>query len=143
MIHFFVPFLINTVSAVTLILVTAKQRTTAKRQQTYQSMLKEQFQQQKHLLIASIDHIIHRRLHEVYSRPMAASYWLSHLLHSRQHNFLDLYPAIQILLATLSQSNTELSTTDYQSSDTKRHLKILDFAKIPIRIRRTCSTKVV
>jgi hypothetical protein len=52
-IHFIVPFGINFTSAFIIIVNTARQRSLARKNQSYRQHLKEQFQQHKHLLISS------------------------------------------------------------------------------------------
>ncbi|UJR17508.1 hypothetical protein I4U23_004403 [Adineta vaga] len=53
-IHFFVPFAFNLLSAFTIIIVTSRQRKRAQRRLTYQQILREQFREHKHLLIAPV-----------------------------------------------------------------------------------------
>jgi hypothetical protein len=52
--HFFGPFLINLISAVILIVKQSEQRTTIHIQRSYKKILREQFQQHKHLLTAPV-----------------------------------------------------------------------------------------
>ncbi|CAF4997182.1 unnamed protein product [Rotaria sp. Silwood1] len=52
-IHFIVPFGINFTSAFVIIVITARQRSAIRKNQTYGEHLREQFQQHKHLLISS------------------------------------------------------------------------------------------
>ncbi|CAF1192268.1 unnamed protein product [Adineta ricciae] len=52
--HFFVPFIINIVTAFIIIFVAARSRATAQRQQTYKQHLKEQFHRHNHLILSSI-----------------------------------------------------------------------------------------
>lgn len=51
-IHFCAPFLINLFSALVIIIITTRSRTAAKNRSNYRKMLREQFQQHKHLLLA-------------------------------------------------------------------------------------------
>jgi hypothetical protein len=51
MFHFIIPFIINLISAIIIIIVTARQRTTIQTQQKYIKVLKEQIEQHKNLLI--------------------------------------------------------------------------------------------
>ncbi len=50
--HFLVPFIINIISALLIIIMTARQRSTAQKQLTRTEHLRDQFQQHKHLLIS-------------------------------------------------------------------------------------------
>ncbi|CAF3266523.1 unnamed protein product [Rotaria sp. Silwood2] len=52
--HFCVPFLINILSAIIIIIKTTRQRTTVQTHQTYGKLLREQIQQHSHLLVAQI-----------------------------------------------------------------------------------------
>ena len=54
MFHFLTPFIINLVSALLIIILTARQRTAAKTNKSYREILHEQFQQHKHILITPI-----------------------------------------------------------------------------------------
>jgi hypothetical protein len=49
--HFLTPFIINLISAPIIIIVTARQKTTVQKNQTYRKILKEQIQHHRHLLI--------------------------------------------------------------------------------------------
>jgi hypothetical protein len=53
-IHFGVPFLLNIISAVIIIIITARQRTLAQKQQSYQYQLRKQLSELKHLLISPV-----------------------------------------------------------------------------------------
>jgi hypothetical protein len=57
-IHFFVPFSINCISALIIIINTARIRSTAQKKEPYKQMLRKQFQLHKHLLISPIILII-------------------------------------------------------------------------------------
>ncbi|CAF1536294.1 unnamed protein product, partial [Adineta ricciae] len=48
------PFIINLVTAITIIFVAARSRATAHRQQTYQQHLKEQFHRHNHLIVSAM-----------------------------------------------------------------------------------------
>ncbi|CAF1562323.1 unnamed protein product [Didymodactylos carnosus] len=50
--HFIVPFCINVISALTIIIITAKNRSTSQTRLTYLQHLKHQFHQHQHLLIS-------------------------------------------------------------------------------------------
>ena len=52
-VHFIIPFIVNAVSAIIIIVAKARSRSTIKQQQTYMKHLLTQFQQFKHLLISS------------------------------------------------------------------------------------------
>ncbi|CAF1371802.1 unnamed protein product [Rotaria sordida] len=52
--HFCVPFLINILSAIIIIIKTTRQRTTVQTHQTYGKLLSKQIQQHSHLLVAPI-----------------------------------------------------------------------------------------
>ncbi|CAF4957408.1 unnamed protein product [Rotaria sp. Silwood1] len=52
--HFCVPFLIDILSAIIIIIKTTRQRTTVQTHQTYGKLLREQIQQHSHLLVAPI-----------------------------------------------------------------------------------------
>jgi uncharacterized membrane protein len=52
--HLFAPFIINFVSAITIIIATTRQRKTVQPHQSFRTLLREQFKQHKHLLIAPI-----------------------------------------------------------------------------------------
>jgi hypothetical protein len=49
--HFLTPFIINLISAPIIIIVTARQKITVQKNQTYRKILKEQIQHHRHLLI--------------------------------------------------------------------------------------------
>jgi hypothetical protein len=66
-IHFIIPFMINFFAAFIIIIVAARQRSTARQQQTYQEHLNEQFHQHKHLIISSITLVILATLHLIIS----------------------------------------------------------------------------
>jgi len=53
-IHFFLPFIINLVTAILIIVVAARKRSVTRQQQTYRELLREQFHQHKHLVISCI-----------------------------------------------------------------------------------------
>ena len=57
-IHFFVPFLLNLLSASVILFMTTRQRHRAQRRHTYQRIFREQFREHIHLLIAPIVLII-------------------------------------------------------------------------------------
>ena len=50
--HFFIPFFINTISAFGFIITAARKRSTARKNQTYKQHLLGQFRQHKHLIIS-------------------------------------------------------------------------------------------
>jgi hypothetical protein len=52
-VHFLIPFFINVISAIIIIMAGARQRARARSHQTYQQHLREQFQQHKQLLMGS------------------------------------------------------------------------------------------
>ncbi|CAF0945764.1 unnamed protein product [Adineta ricciae] len=52
--HFLVPFIINLVTAITIIFVAARSRATAHQQQTYQQHLNEQFHRHNHLIVSAM-----------------------------------------------------------------------------------------
>ncbi len=52
--HFLVPFTINIISAIIIIVMTARQRSHLENHRPYQHLLREQFHQHRHLLIAPI-----------------------------------------------------------------------------------------
>ena len=54
LLHFVIPFLLNLTSAVTIIVVTTRQRSTVQADQTYRQVLRKQIQQHGHLLIPSL-----------------------------------------------------------------------------------------
>ena len=53
-IHFFIPFIINFISALFIIIIAARSRSNAQKKVSYKQHLREQFQQHKHLLISSL-----------------------------------------------------------------------------------------
>ena len=53
-IHFIIPFLVNLISALVIILTIARTHSTARKNQTYQQYLRQEFQQQKHLIISPL-----------------------------------------------------------------------------------------
>jgi hypothetical protein len=53
-IHFFVPFIINLISAIFIITATARRRTTAQHQRSYRKLLHDEFKQHRRLLVAPI-----------------------------------------------------------------------------------------
>ena len=57
-IHFFVPFSINCISAVLIIIKAARSRSNAQKKLTYRQLLREQFHLHKHLLISALVLII-------------------------------------------------------------------------------------
>jgi hypothetical protein len=52
--HFFLPFILNIISALMIIITTARQRSTAQKQKPYKYQLREQFYTLKHLLISPV-----------------------------------------------------------------------------------------
>jgi hypothetical protein len=50
--HFFLPFLLNILSAFTIIISVARRRSTAQKQQSHKEHLRKQFRELKHLLIS-------------------------------------------------------------------------------------------
>jgi hypothetical protein len=52
--HFFLPFILNIISALMIIINTARQRSTAQKQKPYKYQLREQFYTLKHLLISPV-----------------------------------------------------------------------------------------
>ena len=54
MFHFFIPFILNIISAVIIIVMTARQRTHRGNDQSYRRILREQLYEHRHLLIAPI-----------------------------------------------------------------------------------------
>jgi hypothetical protein len=56
--HFFVPFSINLISALVIILRVARTHSTSRKQNTYRQHLRKEFNQQKHLVISPIILII-------------------------------------------------------------------------------------
>ncbi|CAF1490140.1 unnamed protein product [Adineta steineri] len=52
--HFFVPFLVNLISSIILIVKKSHQKRNLKKNQPYKNMLREQFREHKHLLIAPV-----------------------------------------------------------------------------------------
>jgi hypothetical protein len=58
LLHFFTPFLINIISHMIIIFITARKRRTTRTDLTYREALREQFQQHKHILVAPIMLII-------------------------------------------------------------------------------------
>ncbi len=54
LVHFFVPFCINIISAIVIIIRGARQRSKAQNQNTYKNQLHEQFRRHKHLIISPI-----------------------------------------------------------------------------------------
>jgi hypothetical protein len=53
-IHFIIPFCLNLISAIGIIILTAKQRSTSNTQYTFKQQLKEQFHLHKHLILSSL-----------------------------------------------------------------------------------------
>ncbi|CAF1155450.1 unnamed protein product [Rotaria sordida] len=56
--HFIIPFLINLLSAMMIIINIARTHSNARKQQTYTQYLKKQFHHQKHLIIGPIINVI-------------------------------------------------------------------------------------
>ncbi|UJR06936.1 hypothetical protein I4U23_011225, partial [Adineta vaga] len=54
LIHFFVPFFLNLISALLIIFITSRQRRKVQHRLTYRQIIREQFQEHIHLLIAPI-----------------------------------------------------------------------------------------
>jgi hypothetical protein len=54
MFHFLTPFTINIISAIIIIVITARQRVHIENHQCYQDVLREQFYQHRHLLITPV-----------------------------------------------------------------------------------------
>jgi hypothetical protein len=52
-IHFIVPFIINVISAVTIIIMSTRQQVAIKKKKKYREILKEQIHERKNLLIGS------------------------------------------------------------------------------------------
>jgi hypothetical protein len=52
--HFFVPFSINLISALVLIVMVTRTHSNTRKKQTYRQHLRKEFQQQKHLIISPI-----------------------------------------------------------------------------------------
>jgi hypothetical protein len=52
--HFFIPFSINLISAAFIIVMVARNHSIARKQQTYRQYLRQEFHQQKHLIISPI-----------------------------------------------------------------------------------------
>ena len=53
-IHFIIPFLTNLISALVVILTIARTHSTARKNQTYQQYIRQELQQQKHLIISPL-----------------------------------------------------------------------------------------
>lgn len=53
-VHFIIPFLANFISALVIIVTIARTHSTARKKQTYQQYLRQEFQQQKHLIISPL-----------------------------------------------------------------------------------------
>ncbi|CAF1421215.1 unnamed protein product [Adineta steineri] len=56
--HFFIPFTINLISALIIIVLTTRQRAKTKGHQNYRKLLREQFNQHKHILIGPVTLVI-------------------------------------------------------------------------------------
>jgi hypothetical protein len=79
--HFLIPFTINIISAIIILVMTARQRSHLENHRTYQHLLREQFHQHYHLLIAPI-------LLTILALPRLIISFISSCMNSTDHSWL-------------------------------------------------------
>lgn len=126
-IHFMIPFSINFISALIIILITARKRSVIFRHQTFDEHLRGQFQQHKHLLISSLILVIlalPRLIISFFSDCMksARDPWL--FLSGYFISFIPLVLTFPIFVIPSKVYSSEfISSTKYYRSKIRRYLQ--------------------
>ena len=112
--HFSLPFSINCISALLLIIISARTRSNAQKKKSFKEHLHEQLKQHKHLLISPLILVmlaiprliisyIPLGMYEINARFLALSHWLLCLLYSVNDDICSVCTTVEQLQGTIYQ----------------------------------------